>query len=72
MEKYNDESEKEILMNNKMFIGGIAVNTNGGNCSVIELPKIGIYGNTHFLMQDLNNDKLADLLNKWLRKNKLK
>ena len=49
-----------------------AINTNGGNCSVIELPKIGIYGNTHFLMQDLNNDKLADLLNKWLRKNKLK
>lgn len=49
-----------------------AINTRGGNCSVVELPKIGIYGNTHFLMQDLNNGELADLLDKWLKKNKLK
>ena len=26
---------------------------------------IGIYGNTHFLMQDLNNDELARLLEEW-------
>ncbi len=48
-----------------------AVNKNGGNATLIELPKIGIYGNTHFLMQDLNNKQLADLLNKWLKENKL-
>lgn len=28
---------------------------------------IGIYGNTHFLMQDLNNAELADLLDTWLQ-----
>lgn len=49
-----------------------AINKNGGNATLVELPKIGIYGNTHFLMQDLNNDVLADLLDKWLRENKLK
>lgn len=49
-----------------------AINTRGGNCTLVELPKIGIYGNTHFLMQDLNNGELADLLDKWLKKNKLR
>ena len=48
-----------------------AVNRHGGNATLVELPKIGIYGNTHFLMQDLNNDKLAELLDEWLIKNGL-
>ena len=43
-----------------------AVNRHGGDCSVIHLPEIGIKGNTHFLMADLNNVELADLLMKWL------
>jgi len=33
----------------------------------IELPEIGIYGNTHFLMSDLNNIQIADLLSKWMK-----
>lgn len=48
-----------------------AINKNGGNATLVELPKIGIHGNTHFLMQDLNNRELADLLHKWLKANKL-
>ena len=44
------------------------VNRHGGNATLVELPKIGIYGNTHFLMQDLNNDELAELLDEWLSK----
>ncbi|WP_413852551.1 alpha/beta hydrolase [Candidatus Ruminimicrobium bovinum] len=47
------------------------INKNGGNCTLVELPNIGIYGNTHFLMQDLNNDILADLFAKWLKENNL-
>lgn len=39
--------------------------------TLVELPKIGIHGNTHFLMQDLNNAQLADLLDDWLRSNGL-
>ena len=48
------------------------INRHGRNATLVELPKIGIHSNTHFLMQDLNNDKIADLLNEWLIKNNLK
>ena len=47
------------------------VNRHGGNATLVELPEIGIYGNTHFLMQDLNNDRLAQLLDEWLKSNNL-
>lgn len=47
------------------------VNKYGGNATLIELPKLGIRGNTHFLMQDLNNKELADLLAQWLDQNGL-
>ncbi|MDR3049805.1 MAG: alpha/beta fold hydrolase [Elusimicrobiota bacterium] len=39
----------------------------GGDVTLVELPKIGIYGNTHFLFAELNNAQLADLLSKWLK-----
>ena len=44
------------------------VNRHGGNATLVELPKIGIRGNTHFLMSDLNNDKIAALLGEWLER----
>ena len=49
-----------------------AINRHGGNAMLVELPKIGIYGNTHFLMQDLNNTELARLLDEWLNDNLVK
>lgn len=39
------------------FVG--AVNRHGGNATLVELPKVGIRGNSHFLMQELNNDIIA-------------
>jgi hypothetical protein len=30
------------------------------------LPKMGIKGNSHMLMQDRNNVQLADLILKWI------
>ena len=48
-----------------------AINRHGGNARLVELPKIGIRGNTHFMMSDLNNVKIADLLAEWLHENKL-
>jgi pimeloyl-ACP methyl ester carboxylesterase len=42
-------------------------NARGGDVTLVELPKIGIYGNTHFLFAELNNIELADLLSKWLK-----
>ncbi|MFV0481797.1 MAG: alpha/beta hydrolase [Campylobacteraceae bacterium] len=47
------------------------VNKYGGNATVIHLPEIGIYGNTHFPFLDLNNLEIADLMSKWLQENKL-
>ena len=48
-----------------------AVNRHGGNAKVIHLPEIGIKGNTHFMMSDLNNVEIADVMEKWMEENKL-
>jgi pimeloyl-ACP methyl ester carboxylesterase len=48
-----------------------AVNKHGGDVTLVELPKLGIHGNTHFLMSDLNNLQIADLLSKFLADKKL-
>ena len=45
------------------------VNSMGGNARLIHLPDIGIFGNTHFAMSDLNNIQIADLLSKFLHEN---
>ena len=42
------------------------INRHGGDATVIHLPKIGIYGNTHFPFSDLNNNEIAMLMSDWL------
>jgi hypothetical protein len=42
------------------------VNAYGGHAHLTHLPDIGISGNTHFAMSDLNNVQIADLLSQWL------
>jgi hypothetical protein len=42
------------------------VNSYGGHAHLTHLPDIGIFGNTHFAMSDLNNRRIANLLSKWL------
>lgn len=44
-----------------------AVNRRGGDVTVVALPAIGIRGNTHFPMSDLNNVEVANHLSAWLR-----
>lgn len=48
-----------------------AVNKYGGNARVVQLPELGLAGNTHFPFADLNNLQVADVLEKWLKENKL-
>jgi hypothetical protein len=48
-----------------------AVNRRGGNVTIVHLPEIGIYGNTHFPFSDLNNVQIADLLSDFLKDNGL-
>lgn len=46
------------------------VNRHGGDATVVHLPQIGIYGNTHFPFSDLNNKEIAKLMSDFLdRKN---
>lgn len=65
-----DENWRVRLAMARKFVD--TINKHGGNATLVELPKLGIKGNTHFLMQDLNNNVIADLFDKWLKQNKLK
>lgn len=48
-----------------------AINKRGGNARLVHLPDIGIRGNTHFLMSDLNNVEIADQVSQFLAAQKL-
>jgi hypothetical protein len=43
-----------------------ALDAAGGRAKMIVLPEIGVRGNSHMLMQDLNNREIADLLIDWI------
>lgn len=42
------------------------VNDMGGDCTVVYLPDEGITGNSHFMFQELNNQKIANHMYEWL------
>ena len=44
-----------------------AVSKRGGAVKLVHLPEIGMRGNTHFPMSDLNNVEIADLMSKFLK-----
>ncbi len=44
------------------------VKSKGGDAEMMSLPKMGIKGNSHMLMQDRNNTQLADLILRWIDK----
>jgi pimeloyl-ACP methyl ester carboxylesterase len=48
-----------------------AINKRGGDARLVHLPEIGIRGNTHFVMSDLNNLEIADQVSKFLAEKKL-
>jgi hypothetical protein len=45
-----------------------AVNHAGGKVEVVDLPKIGINGNSHMMMMDKNSSEIATLIQAWLEK----
>lgn len=63
-DKLGGENWRVRLQMGRKFVE--TINKYGGDATLVELPKIGIYGNTHFLMSDLNNAQIASLLNDWL------
>lgn len=48
-------------------IWAATINKHGGDATVVHLPEIGVYGNTHFPFSDLNNVEIANVLSKWLK-----
>ncbi|RFP23239.1 alpha/beta fold hydrolase [Duganella sp. BJB488] len=48
-----------------------AINKHGGDARLVHLPEIGIRGNTHFLMSDLNNVQIADQVSQFLAEKNL-
>lgn len=48
-----------------------AINHHGGDARLVHLPEFGIRGNTHFLMSDLNNVQMADLISEFLAEKEL-
>jgi hypothetical protein len=55
---------------NRMILGRLmakAINDHGGDATIVHLPEVGIFGNTHFSFADLNNVQIADLLSQWLK-----
>jgi hypothetical protein len=49
-----------------------AMRKSGGTVDVIDLPKIGIKGNSHMMMMDKNNLQIAELIQKWMTDKGLK
>jgi hypothetical protein len=43
-----------------------AIRGAGGDVAVIDLPQIGVNGNSHMLMMDKNNADVAGIINRWL------
>jgi len=43
-----------------------AIRAAGGSVDVVDLPKVGIKGNSHLVMMDKNNLEVAALIQKWL------
>jgi len=54
----------------KIRQGGVdyaaAFKSAGGSIDVIDLPDMGIKGNSHMIMMDRNSDEVAGLIEKWL------
>lgn len=63
-DNFNQEAWRVIRERAKQFVD--AVNRHGGDATLVELPKIGIKGNTHALMADKNNIEVAKHLKAWL------
>ena len=47
------------------------LNDLGGDVTVVHLPEVGLHGNTHFPMSDLNNKDVAEIVCKWLKEKEL-
>lgn len=43
------------------------VNSHSGDVTIVVLLEVGIKGNTHFMMADINNKEVADHMEQWIK-----
>lgn len=68
---YTDKSEQWTNYRKKLWDYSERVVKAGGKVNWIDLPKQGIYGNSHMLIMDKNNLQIADIAQKWMEENNL-
>lgn len=66
---YSQNFWRNVLANARQWAK--VVNAHGGDVTIVHLPEIGIKGNTHFIMSDLNNIEIAGVIENWLKEKKL-
>jgi pimeloyl-ACP methyl ester carboxylesterase len=54
------DGRRAQVVTSKMFVE--ALNKQARNASVLHLPSVGLYGNSHFMFSDLNNTEVANQL----------
>ncbi|MGV3524315.1 MAG: hypothetical protein ACO1RX_08825 [Candidatus Sericytochromatia bacterium] len=59
-------SWKDAYNNCQKFVS--LVNATGGKAKMLHLPEQGLHGNSHMMMMDKNNLRVADLLLDWIKK----
>lgn len=60
----SDSRWPKIRHNELTFLAKVAAA--GGQVDIVDLPKIGIKGNSHMIMMDKNNLAVADVILRWL------
>jgi pimeloyl-ACP methyl ester carboxylesterase len=60
------DGRRAQVITSELFVN--ALNRRGGRASVLHLPDVGLYGNTHFMFSDLNNMEVADQLSAFVEK----
>ena len=63
------DGRRAQVVTSPMFVD--ALNRQGGRASVLHLPDVGLYGNSHFMFSDLNNVAVADQLSLFLQRYQL-
>ncbi|MDB5509930.1 MAG: hydrolase/carboxylic esterase [Hyphomicrobiales bacterium] len=63
---YIEQDPRWVAYSKNVLAYLAALKAAGGSGDVIDLPKLGIKGNSHMLMMDRNNRDVADQIQKWL------
>ena len=63
-DNYNSEVWRSAKLRARQFVE--AINCHGGDATLVSLPEMGLFGNTHIPFADKNNMQVADQLVAWL------